>query len=147
MHSVSDVRLIKINDHSDVRGSLFPIEFSDLPISPSRIFYVSDVPDRRTRGKHSHFKTNQILICIKGECFVKCKDGINAGDWTLNRPTDALFIPNLIWDEQIYMTPDTVLLVIADTPYDKTDYIEDWSEYCEIMKKKREENVLQRLVK
>jgi UDP-2-acetamido-3-amino-2,3-dideoxy-glucuronate N-acetyltransferase len=147
MTSINDVRVIDIKSHVDPRGSLFPLEFSEIPIEPARIFYVTDVPDRKTRGKHSHYKTNQLLICLKGECCVRCKDGINAGDWTLSNPSVALLIPNLIWDEQIYMSPETVLLVISDTPYDKSDYIEDWSQYCEIMKKKREENVLQGMVK
>jgi hypothetical protein len=48
----------------------------------------------------------------------------------------------MIWDEQIYSSKDTVLLVLANTSYDKLDYIEDWKEYCKIMDKMRGNNVL-----
>ena len=38
----------------------------------------------------------------------------------------------MIWDEQIYETDNTVLLVLSDTEYDKSDYIEDWDQYLKI---------------
>ena len=142
MVSLSSVKEIKIDCHSDSRGSLFPIEFSKLPIDPKRVFYVTGVTDRSTRGEHSHYKTNQVLICVKGECLVTCKDGEDSKEWTLSNPSQGLFIPSMIWDEQIYTTPETILIVLSDTAYQKSDYIEDWNQYCNIMKKEREKNVL-----
>ena len=35
----------------------------------------------------------------------------------------------MIWDEQVYMSYDTVLLVLASTNYNRKDYIESWSGY------------------
>jgi len=134
MATINDVTLIEIDSNSDSRGALCPIEFSSLPIKPKRIFYVYGVTDRKTRGKHSHYKTGQILICLRGECFVRCRDGYSSRDWTLNNPNVGLYIPRMIWDEQIYMSEDTILLVIADTKYKKSDYIEDWEEYLKIVK-------------
>lgn len=140
--TVKDVKEIHIKCHEDSRGLLFPLEFADLPIKINRIFYVTDVKDQSVRGEHSHYKTKQILICLKGECLVRCKDGKEVKEWSLKSPSTGLFIPNMIWDEQIYSTPDTILLVLSDTSYDKSDYIEDWDEYCNIMTSLGEENVL-----
>mgnify|MGYP001029970379 CR=1 FL=1 len=58
-----------------------------------------------------------------------CDDGTNKKEWLLNDPTKALYIPNLIWDEQIYLTSDSILLVLANTKYDELDYISDYEEF------------------
>ena len=94
-----------------------------------RVFYVFDVHDQKDRGEHSHHKTEQVLICLSGKVKVLCDDGKNTKQWVLNKPTQALYIPNLIWDEQIYLTSDSVLLVLANTNYDSSDYIESYDEF------------------
>ena len=35
----------------------------------------------------------------------------------------------MIWDEQVYMDHETVLLVLSNTLYDKSDYIEDYEQF------------------
>ena len=72
---IGNVKIIDFKSFCDPRGSLCPVEFSNLPIDVKRIFYVYGVPDRKIRGEHSHYNTNQILICITGSCTVICKDG------------------------------------------------------------------------
>jgi len=133
---ISDVKFLKIKCFNDNRGNLCPIEFSNLPIEINRIFYVYGVKDRKVRGKHSHYKTNQILICLSGICTVICKDGISEKRYLLDSPEKGLFIPNMIWDEQIYESDDTILLVLSDTVYDKDDYIENWEKYSDIIKER-----------
>lgn len=38
----------------------------------------------------------------------------------------------MIWDEQLYANRNSVLLVLSNTPYDTSDYIEDYEEFKEI---------------
>jgi len=42
----------------------------------------------------------------------------------------------MIWDEQVYSNQDTVLLVLSNTLYDKSDYIEDYDEFIRIKNEK-----------
>ena len=98
-------------------------------ITSERIFYVFGVHNQNDRGKHSHFKTKQVLICLNGEVSVLCKDGNKERTWVLNKPNQALYIPELIWDEQVYIKPDSVLLVLANTNYDESDYITDYNKF------------------
>ena len=57
-------------------------------------------------------------------------DGIGGvRTWKLDKPWKALYIPEMIWDEQIYTSSDSVLLVLANTLYDTSDYIEDYEEF------------------
>ena len=40
----------------------------------------------------------------------------------------------MIWDEQRYNTKDAILLVLSNTNYDKSDYIEDYEQFKKIKK-------------
>tara|TARA_R110002110_G_scaffold1868_12_gene8430 strand:- start:459 stop:881 length:423 start_codon:yes stop_codon:yes gene_type:complete len=129
--TVEEVKKISFTNHTDNDGYLVPLEsLSDqIPFDIKRVFYVYGVKDQKIRGKHAHLKTEQVLICLSGECRVICKDGKTSKELTLNSPTEAVYIPNLIWDEQIYKTRDTILLVLSSTTYDRSDYIEDWEQF------------------
>ena len=138
IRTVDDVRVLKLKDFSDSRGTLIPLESSkQIPFDIKRVFYVYEAQDKSIRGEHAHHETEQVLICIKGECKVICKDTVSSKEYLLDSPTQAVYIPEMIWDEQVYMSADTVLLVLCSTPYNKLDYIENYDEF----KKTRGEHV------
>lgn len=127
---VEDVRFLDLDCFSENDGNLVPIELEKkIPFDVKRIFYVFGVKDKQIRGKHAHHQTQQVLICVSGECVVICKDGKSEKKVNLDSPTKALYIPEMIWDEQIYMTDNTVLLVLSSTEYSKKDYIEDYQKF------------------
>ena len=117
MITINDVKLIKLNTFLDSEGSLVPIEFdSTAPFEVKRVFYVYGVHNQNDRGKHSHYKTKQLLISINGVIDVKCDDGMGGvRTWKLNQPWKALYIPEMIWDEQVYNSKDSILLVLSNT--------------------------------
>ncbi len=93
----------------DETGNLTPIEQSkDVPFEIQRIFYVYGVRSENLRGKHAHHKTKQLLVCLNGKIDVICKDGINEVRYLLESPQQAVLIPEMIWDEQIYRSEDSV---------------------------------------
>ena len=49
--------------------------------------------------------------------------------YILDKPNKGLYIPELIWDEQRYLSKDSVLLVLSNTNYDINDYVEDYNEF------------------
>ena len=114
-------------------GNLVPIESNfDTPFPIKRLFYVYGVRDTDVRGEHSHYKTKQLLICIHGKVEVTCKDGLGERKYLLESPQQALYIPPMVWDEQKYLSEDTVLLVLANTKYDPSDYIQDYNEFLKL---------------
>ena len=130
MMTLNDVKLFNLRSFIEHDGNLVPIESRhDIPFDVKRIFYVYGVKDQDDRGKHSHHKTKQVLICLNGEVKVVCDDGKNRKSYILSKPTQALYIPEMIWDEQTYKSKDSVLLVLANTHYDINDYIEDYEEF------------------
>ena len=131
MTTINDVKRFNLKFFDESDGRLTPVEFhKDVPFRVKRMFYVFGVHNQNDRGKHSHYETRQLLISINGAIDVKCDDGIGGvRTWKLSKPWNALYIPEMIWDEQIYTSNDSVLLVLANTLYNTSDYIEDYEEF------------------
>jgi len=117
-----------LENFSDNRGDLRPLDFDRLPFLPKRLFIVSNVPKGETRGCHAHFKTRQFLICLKGEVEAILDDGKTKSSITLT-PAEGVYVPELVWDSQIFKTDNDILLVLASTHYDKSDYIDCYSTF------------------
>jgi dTDP-4-dehydrorhamnose 3,5-epimerase-like enzyme len=112
----------------DPDGTLVPIEFNKLPFVPKRMFYVCDIPKDEERGNHAHYETKQVLICVQGEILVKLHDGTSLTKIML-QPNQSVLVDNMVWDSQVFLTGNDVLLSICSTPYDKKDYIEDFDSF------------------
>ena len=130
---LADVLFYNMRTVIENDGSLVPIESNyDIPFPIKRIFYVYGAKDTAVRGEHAHRTTKQLLICVHGKIEVLCDDGVNNKKYLLETPQQGLFIPEMIWDEQRYMSEDAVLLVLSNTYYDSKDYIEDYDEFLMI---------------
>ncbi len=128
--TIEDVRFFNTRTMVEPDGNLVPIESNyDVPFSIKRIFYVYGVKDQNDRGKHAHYKTKQVLICLNGKIEVLVHDGKRKQKYLLESLQQALYIPEMIWDEQVYLTEDTVLLVLSDIKYLPEDYIHDFEEF------------------
>jgi dTDP-4-dehydrorhamnose 3,5-epimerase-like enzyme len=131
--TINDVKLLNLRTFIEPDGNLVPIESKhDVPFDIKRIFYVYGVNDQNDRGKHAHYKTKQVLICLNGEVEVICDDGVHRKKYKLTKPHQAIYVPEMIWDEQRYISGDAVLLVLSNTYYDSKDYIEDYNEFLKI---------------
>jgi len=112
-------------------GTLVPIEFKDLPFTPMRIFYVTNVPKYDMRGDHAHYECKQIVVCVVGKILVTLFDGFNTNHHIL-MPGQTIFINKMIWDKYQFMTDESVMLVICSNEYNKKDYIEDLKEFVNL---------------
>ncbi len=131
--TIDDVKFFNARTMVERDGNLVPIEGNlDVPFDIKRVFYVYGVKNQDDRGKHSHLKTQQVLYCLNGKVEVLVHDGVNKRKYLLDSPQQGLYIPELIWDEQIYLTEDTVLLVLSNTKYTPSDYINDFEEFKRI---------------
>ncbi len=113
--------LINLKSFSDERGSLTVTE-NQIPFEIRRIFYIYGIDDS-VRGGHRHKTTRQAAICLHGSCIVSNNDGHNNEDFLLDHPSKCLLLETDDWHTMHNFTPDAVLLVLASTPFDPTDYI------------------------
>jgi len=121
----------------DIRGSLSVGEFErEIPFAPLRYFLVYDVPTAETRGEHAHVTCHQFLVAVKGCVSVVADDGQQREEFMLNQPNLGLYLPPMTWGIQYQYSSDAVLLVFASHYYAQEDYIRDYGEFLDRVKKK-----------
>ena len=129
MTTVKDVKVFELKEIIEPEGRLIPAELKQLlpkEFEVKRVFFVDNVKDNELRGLHAHYETEQLLFCIKGQLKVVCKDGTDAIEVILDKPNMCVYVPKMIWDEQVYLTKDTIMLSIASTQYSPGDYINSY---------------------
>lgn len=111
-------------------GMLTPIEAGkDIPFDIKRIYYIYDVNDNIIRGKHSHKKLHQVLICMNGSIDIRLENYFGEESYTLNDPSIGLYVGPDNWREMSNFTDNGILLVLASDRYDENDYIRDYDEF------------------
>lgn len=133
---VRGVRIVEFKHVTDLRGDLCVAEWEkDIPFTPRRVFLVYDVPSAKVRGEHAHKACHQFLVCVKGTVAVIADDGANREEYLLDRPWLGLHLPPLTWGIQYKYSPDAVLMVFASHTYDADDYIRDYEEFLQLVRK------------
>lgn len=133
--------------YEGVKMLLFPeknnggyIEISgleDVPFEIKRVFYIFGKSNvGAVRGKHSNRKSEFVLFNVKGKSKVKTIDEErNEVVYELNEPNQAVYLPKMVWKEMYDFTEDTVLMVLTNEYYDTEEYIRDFNDFVEEMKK------------
>lgn len=127
-------RKLKFADLGDERGKLVVAEGEiDIPFEIKRVFYIYGSDSDVVRGQHANRQSEFVLINVAGSSKVMITDGEDREIVELSRPMDGLFIPRMIWKEMYDFSEDSVLLVLASTHYDGSEYIRDYDEYIKEM--------------
>ena len=122
---MNKVELFNLPLHRDERGNLVSLEFSMLPFTPQRIYYLYDVT--ALRGGHAHRDEHELFVCIKGSFEAKIHDGNEWKTYLLDAPGQALYNSPMIWHQFENFSSDAVMLAVSSTPYDpdRKGYIMD----------------------
>lgn len=123
-------RLVELSAKGDARGQLVAIEERhDVPFAIARVYYVYGTIPGTTRGLHAHRVLNQLAVAVSGSCKMTIDDGTTRVEVGLDDPAMGLTLGPMIWREMSEFSPDCVLMVLANAPYDEADYIRDYSEF------------------
>ncbi len=123
-------KVIEFGDLGDERGKLVVIEGeSAIPFEIKRVFYIYDSDATVMRGQHANRESEFVLINVSGTSKVRIDDGKEEDIIELNRPMMGLYIPKMVWKDMYDFSEDSVLLVLASTHYDASEYIRDYDEY------------------
>ena len=127
-------RIINFKDLGDERGKLVVIEGGkDIPFDIVRAFYIYGSDSDVVRGQHANRESEFILVNVAGTSKVMITDGTSKEIVELDKPMKAVYIPKMMWKEMYDFSPDSVLLVLANTHYDGKEYIRNYDEYLKIM--------------
>ncbi|MBO9730288.1 MAG: FdtA/QdtA family cupin domain-containing protein [Chitinophaga sp.] len=113
--------LIDVKTFSDSRGSLTVLD-DIIPFEIKRLFYIYGV-DNSDRGGHRHHETYQAAICIQGACTVTTNNNRIKEVYHLDSPEKCLLLLPEDWHVMHNFSADAILLVLASTAFDPTDYI------------------------
>lgn len=131
--------LIRFSELGDDRGKLVVIEGKkNIPFDIKRIFYIYGSDSTVVRGKHANRESEFVLINVAGKSKVRITDGTEEFFVELNKPMEGVYIPKMIWKDMYDFSDDSVLLVLASTNYDGSEYIRNYEEYIELMNKQYE---------
>ena len=123
--------------HGDERGQLVALEeYKDIPFEIKRVYYMYDTGEGVSRGHHAHRSLEQILICIHGSCKILLDNGEEKKIVPLEKPYEGLYVPNNMWREMYDFSEDAVLMCLASDIYKEEDYIRDYNEFLEFIRKK-----------
>ena len=95
-------------------------------------FFMISASHSIKRGNHAHYKSKQILFCIKGKVKLTITNSINHKILTLNEKGSMVYIPPMLWAKQEYFK-DSILGVFTNTNYEEKDYIRDYHKYKNYM--------------
>ena len=127
--------IINFKDLGDERGKLVVIEGGhSIPFDIKRVFYIYGSDPKVIRGQHANRESEFVLINVSGQSIVRITDGYEEFVVELNKPMMGVYIPKMVWKDMYDFSLDSVLLVIASTHYDGSEYIRDYDEYLGIIK-------------
>lgn len=128
--------ILHFGDLGDERGKLVVIEGRDsIPFEIKRVFYIYDSDDTVIRGQHANRRSEFVLINVSGKSKVRITDGKEEIVVGLDRPMMGVYIPPMIWKDMYDFSEASILLVLASTHYDGTEYIRDYEEYIKEVSK------------
>lgn len=129
--------VLQFSDLGDERGKLVVIEGGQaIPFDIQRVFYIYESDSTVVRGQHANRESEFVLINVAGKSKVRITDGTEELIVELNKPMMGVYIPKMIWKDMYDFSTDSVLLVLASTHYDGTEYIRNYEDYIALMRNK-----------
>lgn len=129
-HVTEQCKVLNFKDMGDERGKLVVVEGNqDIPFEIKRVFYIYGSDQDVMRGQHANRQSEFVLINVGGTSKVRIDNGHSEAVIELNKPMMGLYIPTMVWKDMYDFSEDSILLVLASTHYDGTEYIRDYEEY------------------
>ncbi|WP_416861607.1 sugar 3,4-ketoisomerase [Helicobacter ganmani] len=129
-------KLLSLQTIGDERGKLVSLEsLKNLPFAIKRVYYMFDTSPDEPRGFHAHKELEQLVIAIDGACEFVLDDGKSKESVWLNRPDVGLYIGKNMWREMRNFSYGCKLMILASDYYDESEYIRDYAEFLDIIKR------------
>lgn len=107
-------------------------QYKQVPFEVQRTFWTYYTPESIVRGRHAHYKTEQVLVAVAGRITVTTEmpDG-TVSVYRLEDPHMGLYVPPNAWHTMQY-SHSAVQLVFASLPYNEQDYIRQYEKFKEV---------------
>lgn len=121
---------VPVERHEDTRGELAVLT-DNIPgnFRTERAYYVKGLKTGSKRGAHAHRVQSQIIFVLEGELVVTLNDGDLTVSLEMKEGSDGLLMGPVTWCTIEAKFGNSLYLILADGPYDKSEYITDFEEY------------------
>lgn len=123
-------KIISLQKIADPRGNLTVVEqCKDIPFNVSRVYWTYDIPTDAERGGHAHIHCRELIVSVSGAFTVTLDDGSQRQQYLLSKPYEGLLVDTGIWRTLENFSSGAVCLVLAEDPFDESDYIYDYNDF------------------
>tara|TARA_Y100000591_G_scaffold113112_1_gene96569 strand:- start:3291 stop:3692 length:402 start_codon:yes stop_codon:yes gene_type:complete len=119
-------------------GTLVPFSLKrQIPFKTKRMFIIYGNKNF-IRGNHAHFKCSQFLIPVYGTMTIDYENKNSKKKVKINyKKKQGLLLKPKTWCKIKFESNHSILMVFCDREYEYNDYIENYSEFLKIIKKKK----------
>ena len=108
----------------------------NIPFEIKRVYFINNLFNKKShRGLHAHKKLEQIIFCVNGYFTLQLDDGNTKQNVLMNDPYRGVRLGPRLWHHMTKFSSDCVILVVASDYFKKSDYIRDYKEFIEFIKK------------
>ena len=137
---VKNSGIIKLNFYDDFPDGILVIGEAkkNIPFDIKRVYYITNLSNPKgIRGKHAHKKLEQYIFCVSGSFRLQLDDGETKQYLTIDSPYYGIRLGPKLWHTMKRFSRDCVILVLASDYYKESDYIRDYSQFLEYVKKSK----------
>lgn len=109
---------------------------NEIPFEINRVLVTKCGASSEERGAHTHHKSRQVFFVLSGKCTVLLDNGKDKSSITLTNASEGLLMEPYVWHVMKDFKENTVTLALFDTTYNEKDYIRNYNEFLQCIKKK-----------
>ena len=109
--------------------------WKEVPFDIKRTYWTYDIPAGAARGGHAHKECLEVIIAATGSFTVVLDNGREKKAFHLNNPNQGLLVNTGIWRTLEDFSAGSVCLVLASELYDEDDYICEYPDFQEYVRK------------
>lgn len=99
------------------------------------MYWFSGPEIGKIRGNHAHKTLHQFIWAVKGSVEIELRDGKNCVIEVISHEYQGIYLKPGLWRTLKKFSEDSVIVVLADREYIEADYIRNWSEFLDWIKK------------
>ena len=128
----------KFKQFKKLSGTLVPFSLKkQIPLEAKRIFIIYGNKNF-IRGNHAHLKCSQFLVPIYGTMTINYENKNFKRKIKINyKRKQGLLLKPKTWCKIKFESNHSILMVFCDREYEYNDYIENYSEFLNIIKKNK----------
>ncbi len=120
-------QLIKLPKVIDPRGNLSFIEAKKhIPFQIACTHWIYNICDNKEINDNSLNSDHEVIIALSGSFDVIVDDNITKKAYTLDFPSEALYIPNIMNRHLVNFSENTLCLIITSEPYNSENYVKNY---------------------